>query len=244
MNKSYKTTVTLRKKPLSKGRQALILDYYIANTEYDNSKPKGKRIRQHLGLYLVPETTPDAILANKEAWTKASNIVLAKRKEISEQDDKGVSPAKFYNVIKTKQDHLEKLTTLSVKLRKRHLQNGNDSLYLDINLGDYEFEYQGKVRSGRTKIYLHLYLQPRKNVELALENQETVSKAKIELIKTIKAIEGLIRDKKLRAICRSNLSELEFEFENYLPVANEHPYLPNIETLSKAINKLNALLEE
>ena len=151
MNKSYKTTVTLRKKPLSKGRQALILDYYIANTEYDNSKPKGKRIRQHLGLYLVPETTPDAILANKEAWT---------------------------------------------------------------------------------------------NVELALENQETVSKAKIELIKTIKAIEGLIRDKKLRAICRSNLSELEFEFENYLPVANEHPYLPNIETLSKAINKLNALLEE
>ena len=177
----------------------MILDYYIGNTECNNSKPKGKRIRQHLGLYLVPETTPDAILANKEAWAKATNIVLAKRKEISTQDDKGVSPASFYNVIKTKQEHLEKLTTLSVKLRKRHLRNGNDSLYLDINLGDYEFEYQGKVRSGRTKIYLHLYLQPRKNVELALENQETVSKAKIELIKTIKAIEGLYQGQKTKS---------------------------------------------
>ena len=71
-----------------------------------------------------------------------------------------------------------------------------------------------------------------------------MSKAKIEFTKTINAIEGLIRDKKLRAICRSNLSELELEFENYVSAAKEHPYHPNIEVLSKAINKLNALLEE
>ncbi len=74
MNKSYKTTVTLIKKPLSNGRHALILDYYIGNTACADSKPKGKRIRQYLGLCLTSETTPDAILSNKEALSEANNI--------------------------------------------------------------------------------------------------------------------------------------------------------------------------
>ena len=242
MNKSYKTTVTLRKKPLSNGRHALILDYYIGNTACDNSKPKGKRIRQHLGLYLTSETTPDAIISNKEALSEANNILLAKRKEIAEQEDNGSSS--FYDVIKTEQEHREKLTTLSAIIRKRHLRNGNDSLYLDINLGNYELEYGGKNISGRTKIYLHLYLKPRTNTETTHQNAETLSKAKIELIKVIKAIEGLIGDKCIRANCRSNLADLQVELDNYLSIINAQSYLPNKEALSNAIKKLDALLEE
>lgn len=70
--KPYRYTVKLRKKPLSGGRFALILDYYNGNVEYLSDEQRGERIRQHLGLYLIPVNSPEDELPINEQWRRLS----------------------------------------------------------------------------------------------------------------------------------------------------------------------------
>lgn len=205
MGKTYKTTVTLRKKSLSKGRKSLILDYYIGNIDTSCSNPVGKRIRQHLGLYLIPEKTEKDVETNLQTMTKANQILEAKKREINSQPEEDNSGC--YNLIKDEYDEQDRLAMFSVRLRKCPLRNGDSSLYLDINVGDNELALKDRVIKGRKKVYLFLHLKPEISSAAIIENGETLTKAKQRLIETINAIEGLIRDKNLRAACRSNLQD-------------------------------------
>ena len=80
--KTYRFTVKLRKKPLQGGRFSLILDYYNGNVEYLSEEQRGERIRQHLGLYLIPENTPEAKLTNEKTMKLAMEILEEKKKKI------------------------------------------------------------------------------------------------------------------------------------------------------------------
>ncbi len=73
--KTYRFTVKLRKKPLQGGRFSLILDYYNGNVEYLSNEQRGERVREHLGLYLIPENSPEDKLANEKTMELAREIL-------------------------------------------------------------------------------------------------------------------------------------------------------------------------
>ena len=90
--KTYRFTVKLRKKPLQGGRFSLILDYYNGNVEYLSEEQRGERIRQHLGLYLIPENTPEAKLTNEKTMKLAMEILEEKKAELEDQKKNGLHP--------------------------------------------------------------------------------------------------------------------------------------------------------
>ena len=90
--KTYRFTVKLRKKPLQGGRFSLILDYYNGNVEYLSEEQRGERIRQHLGLYLIPENTPEAKLTNEKTMKLAMEILEEKKAELEVLKEEGLHP--------------------------------------------------------------------------------------------------------------------------------------------------------
>ena len=80
--KTYRFTVKLRKKPLQGGRFSLILDYYNGNVEYLSNEKRGERVREHLGLYLIPENSPEDKLANERTMELAREILEKKKAEL------------------------------------------------------------------------------------------------------------------------------------------------------------------
>ena len=71
-----KSRISLKSKELDGGRKSLYLDYY----------KDGKRIRESLRLYLLPENSRDAVAFNKETMAKATEIQRRRIDELTAQE--------------------------------------------------------------------------------------------------------------------------------------------------------------
>ena len=60
----------------------MILDYYNGNVEYLSNEQRGERVREHLGLYLIPENSPEDKLANEKTLELAKEILEKKKAEL------------------------------------------------------------------------------------------------------------------------------------------------------------------
>ena len=68
-----KSHITLKYKEMKNGKKSIYLDYY----------KDGKRIRETIRLYLLPETSKKNISANKKTMKEAEAIRAAKENELS-----------------------------------------------------------------------------------------------------------------------------------------------------------------
>ncbi len=73
-----KSRISLKSKELDCGRKSLYLDYY----------KDGKRIRESLRLYLLPENSRDAVALNKETMAKATEIQRRRIDELTAYEKK------------------------------------------------------------------------------------------------------------------------------------------------------------
>ena len=120
--KTYRFTVKLRKKPLQGGRFSLILDYYNGNVEYLSNEQRGERVREHLGLYLIPENSPEDKLANERTMELAREILEKKKAELDALKKDGLQPI----VKKSKDEPIE----LPSSLAKSDIKPYRTLLYL------------------------------------------------------------------------------------------------------------------
>ena len=203
------TTVTLklREKPLRNGRRALILDYYIGARGEKGSRVGGQRHRQHLGLYLSDDASPETKVENEKILIKANNMLAAKKKEIEAQIKTNTTSLLILPIMEDCSEN--RLKTYSVRLREKELKNKTESLYLDFSIGEHEITFGNAVIKGRRKLYLSLYLVPVTNEEDQNQNQITLSKAKNLLTKAVISLEKVLKSSlDERYVVRSNLNEL------------------------------------
>ena len=145
--KQAKEPVRIRFKELADGTQSIYLDIYR----------NGKRSYKFLKLYLLPETTPEAIAANKEMMAQAEKLKDEKIRELAEQPavspekETAVQPSAIAKSEKPKRTRKGggRIAKEPVTLRTKEIANGRQSLYLDI--------YMGGVRKYE---FLKLYLEP------------------------------------------------------------------------------------
>lgn len=199
--KTYRYTVRLRKKPLRGGRFTLILDYYNGNVEYLSNEQRGERVREHLGLYLVPENTPEDKLQNEATMKKAMEILEKKKLELEAQKKSGLQTI----VKKSKEEPIEvssslartsntvdeqlmanaskcvinNINTLSIHIGQRKIKDNRISLFLDCNFGS-NIIYLGEDKfQGRKRKFLGLYLTEGDTPEERIANSQNRQQAEI-----------------------------------------------------------------
>ena len=171
--------ITLRQKPLANGNKTLILDCYLGSrTSVTNNEGK-TRVRHHLGLHLMNETTAERKERNKVVLEYAEQLLAAKREEAIKLCDAGnFSFSKLFTVDESQ----TRMNTYSVSLRSRPISGERKSLYLDFYVGDSSFRFEGTIISGRQKYYMHLYLEPEKS-KAAKERNKSILLVAIDFLK-------------------------------------------------------------
>ena len=178
--KTYRFTVKLRKKPLQGGRFSLILDYYNGNVEYLSNEQRGERVREHLGLYLIPENSPEDKLANEKTMELAKEILEKKKAELEAQKENGLQPivkkskeepiklprslARSSNtvseqlMVNASKCVINNINKISIHIGHRKIKDNRLSLFLDCNFGS-NIIYLGNDKfEGRKRKFLGLYL--------------------------------------------------------------------------------------
>lgn len=213
--KTYRYTVRLRKKPLRGGRFTLILDYYNGNVEYLSNDQRGERVREHLGLYLIPENTPEDKLQNEATMQKAMEILEKKKIELEDKKKSGLQPI----VKKSKEEPIEvssslartsntvdeqlmanaskcvinNINTLSIHIGQRKIKDNRISLFLDCNFGS-NIIYLGEDKfQGRKRKFLGLYLTEGDTPEERIANSQNRQQAEIILEKVTEYLKELQR---------------------------------------------------
>ena len=213
--RTYRFTVKLRKKPLQGGRFSLILDYYNGNVEYLSNEQRGERIREHLGLYLIPENSPEDKERNAETMQKAMEILEKKKAELEVLKENGLQPI----VKKSKDEPIElpsslartsnpvdeqlmvnaskcvinNINTISIHIGQRKIKDNRISLFLDCNFGT-NIIYLGDDKfQGRKRKFLGLYLTDADTPEARIANSQNRLQAELILEKVIEYIKELKR---------------------------------------------------
>ena len=213
--RTYRFTVKLRKKPLQGGRFSLILDYYNGNVEYLSNEQRGERIREHLGLYLIPENSPEDKERNAETMQKAMEILEKKKAELEVLKENGLQPI----VKKSKDEPIElpsslartsnpvdeqlmvnaskcvinNINTISIHIGQRKIKDNRISLFLDCNFGT-NIIYLGDDKfQGRKRKFLGLYLTDDDTPEARIANSQNRLQAELILEKVTEYIKELKR---------------------------------------------------
>lgn len=213
--RTYRFTVKLRKKPLQGGRFSLILDYYNGNVEYLSNEQRGERIREHLGLYLIPENSPEDKERNAETMQKAMEILEKKKVELEVLKENGLQPI----VKKSKDEPIElpsslartsnpveeqlmvnaskcvinNINTISIHIGQRKIKDNRISLFLDCNFGS-NIIYLGDDKfQGRKRKFLGLYLTGDDTPEARIANSQNRLQAELILQKVTEYIKELKR---------------------------------------------------
>lgn len=213
--RTYRFTVKLRKKPLQGGRFSLILDYYNGNVEYLSNEQRGERIREHLGLYLIPENSPEDKERNAETMTKAMEILEKKKAELEVLKENGLQPI----VKKSKDEPIElpsslartsnpveeqlmvnaskcvinNINTISIHIGQRKIKDNRISLFLDCNFGS-NIIYLGDDKfQGRKRKFLGLYLTVDDTPEARIANSQNRLQAELILQKVTEYVKELKR---------------------------------------------------
>lgn len=118
------TKVTLRQKPISKGRQSLYLDFYPEIIHPDTGKPTR---REFLGLYIYDNAkSPIDKQANKETKQLAENIKAQRQLDLQKGD------FGFLSDKKKKSDFVEYFRAISEKKQGSNASNWRSTLnYLE-----------------------------------------------------------------------------------------------------------------
>lgn len=213
--RTYRFTVKLRKKPLQGGRFSLILDYYNGNVEYLSKEQRGERVREHLGLYLIPENSPEDKQRNAETMKKAMEILEKKKAELEVLKENGLQPI----VKKSKDEPIElpsslartskpveeqlmvnaskcvinNINTISIHIGQRKIKDNRISLFLDCNFGS-NIIYLGDDKfQGRKRKFLGLYLTDDDTPEARIANSQNRLQAELILEKVTEYIKELKR---------------------------------------------------
>ncbi len=213
--KTYRFTVKLRKKPLQGGRFSLILDYYNGNVEYLSNEQRGERVREHLGLYLIPENSPEDKLRNDETMQKAMEILEKKKAELEVLKENGLHPI----VKKSKDEPIElpsslartshtvaerlmvnaskcvinNINTISIHIGQRKIKDNRISLFLDCNFGTNIIYLEDDKFEGRKRKFLGLYLTEEDTPEARIANSQNRQQAELILEKVTEYLNELKR---------------------------------------------------
>ncbi len=196
--------ITLRQKPLANGNKTLILDCYLGSrTSVTNNEGK-TRVRHHLGLHLMNETTAERKERNKIVLEYAEQLLAAKREAAIKLCDEGnFSFSKLFTVNESQ----TRMNTYSVSLRSRSISGERKSLYLDFYVGDSSFRFEDTIISGRQKYYLCLYLEPEKS-KAAKERNKSILSVAIDFLKeAIFKLENFTFSLPKRIAVNSNLDD-------------------------------------
>lgn len=213
--RTYRFTVKLRKKPLQGGRFSLILDYYNGNVEYLSNEQRGERVREHLGLYLIPENSQEDKQRNDETMQKAMAILEKKKAELEILKENGLQPI----VKKSKDEPIElpsslartsnpvdeqlmvnaskcvinNINTISIHIGQRKIKDNRISLFLDCNFGS-NIIYLGDDKfQGRKRKFLGLYLTDDDTPKARIANSQNRQQAELILEKVTEYIKELKR---------------------------------------------------
>ena len=213
--RTYRFTVKLRKKPLKGGRFSLILDYYNGNVEYLSNEQRGERVREHLGLYLIPENSPEDKLANEKTLELAKEILEKKKAELEVLKEEGLHPI----VKKSKNEPVElpsslarssntvaeqlmvnaskcvinNINTISIHIGQRKIKDNRISLFLDCNFGTNIIYLENDKFEGRKRKFLGLYLTNEDTPEARIANSQNILQAESILEKVTEYLNELKR---------------------------------------------------
>ena len=213
--RTYRFTVKLRKKPLKGGRFSLILDYYNGNVEYLSNEQRGERVREHLGLYLIPENSPEDKLANEKTLELAKEILEKKKTELEALKEEGLHPI----VKKSKNEPVElpsslartshtvaerlmvnaskcvinNINTISIHIGQRKIKDNRISLFLDCNFGTNIIYLENDKFEGRKRKFLGLYLTDEDTPEARIANSQNRLQAESILKKVTEYLNELKR---------------------------------------------------
>lgn len=193
----------------------MILDYYNGNVEYLSNEQRGERVREHLGLYLIPENSPEDKLRNDATMQKAMGILEKKKAELEVLKENGLQPI----VKKSKDEPIElpsslartsntvdeqlmvnaskcvinNINTIYIHIGQRKIKDNRISLFLDCNFGS-NIIYLGNDKfQGRKRKFLGLYLTDDDTPEASIANSQNRQQAELILEKVIKYIKELKR---------------------------------------------------
>lgn len=173
-----KSRISLKSKELDGGRKSLYLDYY----------KDGKRIRESLRLYLLPEKSRDAVALNKETMAKATKIQRRWIDELTAQEknlevEAIVPDIPLAKVIKDYHDRIlirgDKSTANNIMgmFRAVVAYRGNDVSLPQVDveycdglvdfLRDEYHSVHGKLRMTTARAYIYLFSAA---LNLAVEN--------------------------------------------------------------------------
>ena len=213
--RTYRFTVKLRKKPLKGDRFSLILDYYNGNVEYLSNEQRGERVREHLGLYLIPENSPEDKLANEKTLELAKEILEKKKAELEVLKEEGLHPI----VKKSKNEPVElprslartshtvaerlmvnaskcvinNINTISIHIGQRKIKDNRISLFLDCNFGTNIIYLENDKFEGRKRKFLGLYLTDEDTPEARIANSQNRLQAESILEKVTEYLNELKR---------------------------------------------------
>ena len=213
--RTYRFTVKLRKKPLKGGRFSLILDYYNGNVEYLSNEQRGERVREHLGLYLIPENSPEDKLANEKTLELAKDILEKKKAELEVLKEEGLHPI----VKKSKDEPVElpsslartsntvaerlmvnaskcvinNINTISIHIGQRKIKDNRISIFLDCNFGTNIIYLENDKFEGRKRKFLGLYLTDEDTPEARIANSQNRLQAESILEKVTEYLNELKR---------------------------------------------------
>ena len=213
--KTYRFTVKLRKKPLQGGRFSLILDYYNGNVEYLSNEQRGERVREHLGLYLIPENSPEDRLTNEKTMELAKEILEKKKSELEALKQNGLHPivkkskdepielpsslARTSNIVaeqlmmNASKCVINNINTISIHIGHRKIKDNRISLFLDCNFGS-NIIYLGNDKfEGRKRKFLGLYLTDEDTPEARIANSQNRLQAESILEKVTEYLNELKR---------------------------------------------------
>lgn len=213
--RTYRFTVKLRKKPLQGGRFSLILDYYNGNVEYLSNEQRGERVREHLGLYLIPENSPEDKLANEKTIDLAMEILEKKKAELEvlkenglqtivkkSKDEPIILPSSLARSSNTVSEQLmmnaskcviNNINTISIHIGQRKIKDNRISLFLDCNFGS-NIIYLGNDKfEGRKRKFLGLYLTDDDTPEARIANSQNRLQAESILEKVTEYLNELKR---------------------------------------------------
>lgn len=237
--RTYRFTVKLRKKPLQGGRFSLILDYYNGNVEYLSKEQRGERIREHLGLYLIPENSPEDKQRNAETMKKAMEILEKKMAELEVLKENGLQPivkkskdepielpsslARTSNpveeqlMVKASKCVINNINTISIHIGQRKIKDNRISLFLDCNFGS-NIIYLGDDKfQGRKRKFLGLYLTDDDTPEVRIANSQNRLRAELILEKVTEYIKEL---KRIHILSTDNTEPKESQ-SRALPVSED-----------------------
>lgn len=162
-----KSHITLKYKEMENGKKSIYLDYY----------KDGKRIRETIRLYLLPETSKKNISANKNTMKEAEAVRAAKENELfaarfgietKEQSGMSIGEAidEYEKIISSKGDASTATNIRGIK-RVVAAYRGLDTKVVDINEDycdglvdflhkDYAGQF-GKISMTTARAYIYLF---------------------------------------------------------------------------------------